>query len=284
MDLEKIRNKSIVEYLAVLGIKPARESGRSFVYYSPWRDEIEPSLHVFKKDNKFKDFGSGERGTVIDLVMRLRSTDFKGALQILSNGEIFSLPEFEKPTKPPPKGIEIVSVNELHSDSLIAYLDKRCIPLDLARLYLKQIEFRFPHGKRPGRIYNAVGFPSDSGGVELRSSFFKVSNSPKNISTIHGDSSRYNIFEGFMDYLSALVFFKKEKFKFTTIVLNSLGYITTLIPLLNSAEMNYLFIDYGKAAEEKIAVLREDGVPVEDCRHYFAGHQDFNDFLVANNL
>ena len=284
MDIDEIKKRDLREYLATFGLKPIRETSFNYVYYSPFRAEKVPSFLVRKSKNRWIDFGNEKGGTIIDFVMESKNVGFSEAVNILKRGSIFSLPEYEKPTNPPTKGIEIVSVNELHSDNLLAYLEKRCIPLSLARLYLKQIEFRFPHGKRPGRIYSAIGFKNDSGGYELRSSFFKVSNSPKMITTIHGDESRYYVFEGFMDFLSALVYFKKEKLKFTTIVLNSLGFITTLIPILKEAETNLLFIDYGKAADEKIAILRKEGVPLEDCRYHFAGYGDFNEFLVANSL
>ena len=143
------------------------------------------------------------------------------------------------------------------------------------------MEFRFPHGKAPGRIHEAVGFRNDSLGWELRSNFWKVSNSPKNIRTIKGIDNTYSVYEGFFDYLSAMVVFQKEVFESTTIILNSLGYLTTLIPILRDAESVYLFIDRGKAADEKIVALIEENVPVKDCRHYFEGAEDFNAFLVG---
>ena len=87
-----------------------------------------------------------------------------------------------------------------------------------------------------------------------------------------------------MDFLSALVYFKKEQFKYTTIILNSLSFITAIMPILKDSEMNYLFIDHGKAADEKIEILREAGVPMEDCRYFFENFSDFNDFLVGKGL
>jgi len=283
MEAKEIREKSIVEYLSSLGIKPVRETGFSYVYMSPFRGESFPSFHVRKKNGKWKDFGNDLGGNIIDLVMSLKNVDFKEAMNILGNDQVISLPEYEKPIKPPTEGIQIVSVNEIHSESLIQYVESRGMPIDLCRRHCSQIEFRFPHGKRPGRINSAIGFKNDSGGWELRSSFWKVSNSPKDIKTIKGVENTTMIFEGFFDLLSAYVFFKKEKFKSDVIVLNSLGYITTLIPILKEADNNFLFIDNGKAANEKIEKLREEGVNLEDCRHYFSGHGDMNEFLVANN-
>jgi len=280
MEIEKIKEKDIYSYLSSLGIKPIRETPHSYLYYSPFRKELNPSFHVLKAKNVFNDYGSEDFGTIIDLVMGLKNVDFKEAVQILSNGEVISVPEYEKPTKPPKAGIEIVSVNDIHSQSLIDYVEGRGIPIDLARRHTSQIEFRFPHGKAPGRIHSAVGFETDSGGYEMRSNFWKISNSPKNVKTIKGTENSFMIFEGFFDLLSAYVYFKREKFKSTIIVLNSLSFINSLVPILKDADITYLFIDHGKAANERIDMLREEEVPFEDCRHYFGECDDFNEFLV----
>ena len=284
MEIEDIVKKDIREYLSSLGLEPKRETPFGYMYLSPFRNENVPSFQVKKSKNKWTDYGNDKHGDIIDLVMELQGVDIKEAIHILSNGETVLLPEYEKPTKPPKAGIEIVSVNSIHSKSLIEYVESRGIPIDLCRRHCSQVEFRFPNGKRPGRINEAVGFMNDSGGWELRSSFWKVSNSPKNIRTIKGTENTTLVFEGFFDLLSAYVYFEREKFKSDIIVLNSLGYLSTLIPVLKDSKMNYLFVDRGKAADEKIALLRESQVPVEDCRHYFGEEaQDFNEFLCSLN-
>jgi len=282
VEAKEIRKKDIHEYLSLQGINPFKETSIRYIYYSPFRNEDVPSFSVRKVKNQWKDFGTGESGDIIDLVMELSNVPFREALRILSDGDSIDIPYFEKPTRPPKQGIEILSVNTISDKNIIEYLSSREIPMDLARIYCSQIEWRFPSGKRPGMIYTGVGFGNDSGGWELRNSFFKVSNSPKNVTTIPGEKNKNMIFEGFIDFLSALVWFKKEKFTPSVIVLNSLGYITTLIPFLKEVETNYLFIDNGKAANEKIVALREAEVPMEDCRYFLDGYEDFNDMLVAS--
>ena len=280
MEIEDIVKKDIREYLSSLGLEPQRETPFGYMYLSPFRNENVPSFQVKKSKNKWNDYGNDKHGDIIDLVMELQGVDIKEAIHILSNGETVLLPEYEKPTTPPKKGIEIVSKNDIHSQSLIDYVEGRGIPIDLARRHTSQIEFRFPHGKAPGRIHSAVGFETDSGGYEMRSNFWKISNSPKNVKTIKGTENSFMIFEGFFDLLSAYVYFKREKFKSTIIVLNSLSFINSLVPILKDADITYLFIDHGKAANERIDMLREEEVPFEDCRHYFGECDDFNEFLV----
>jgi len=283
MKASEIRKKSIVEYLATLGIKPASEIGRSFVFYSPWREEEEPSFHIFKNDGKFKDFGSGESGTIIDLVMRLESTDFKGALRILDEGRVISLPEFEKPTKPLKKGVEIISINDLKSEELISYLNGRCIPTKLGQRYLKQVSLRFPNSISPGKIHVVLGFKNDAGGFEFRDRWIKLSNSPKTITTLKGDKNVNYIFEGWCDFLSALVYFNIDAFDGNSIILNSLGFLGCIGPILADAEQNHLFVDHGAAADKALKGLTDNDIDFIDRREIFSGHGDFNEFLVARN-
>ncbi len=283
MEASEIREKSLLEYLASMGIQPVRRTSRSSVFFSPFRDEDFPSFHVYPS-NRFCDFGNGAKGSIIDFVMTLKHCDFQAAMSILSNGCIVNIPKYEKKITRPKPGIEIVSVNSIHSEHLLSYLKQRCIPKQLADIYLKQVEFRFPEGKAPGTIHAALGFKTDSNSYELRSARWKVSNSPKNITTFKGTEGRISLFEGFFDYLGALVHFGTERLSDTTIVLNSLGFIHSILPFLKDTEYVKLFIDNGRAANEKTQMLKEEGVPYVDCREIFSPHQDFNDFLVAKNL
>ncbi len=282
MEVAEIRDKSLVDYLAGLGIKPSRETGKGFQYLSPFRDENVESFWVFR-NNRWHDFGNGGHGSIIDFVMHLNGVGVGEAIKILKNGSAVDLPVHEKKPKETRKGIEVVSVNDITSEDILVYTDSRCIPRYLIKKYCKAVSFRFPLGKRPGRIYTSCGFSTDSGSFEIRDSFFKVSTSPKTISTFKGDSKRYAVYEGFMDFLSALTHFKKESFEETVIVLNSLSFITPIIPILVDADSVDLYIDTGKPADEKITQLHEAKVPLRDCRHYFSPNGDFNEFLVAKN-
>ena len=49
----------------------------------PWRDDKKPSLHVYYNTARFQDFGEGDGGTIVDLVMRLDACDQMRALETL---------------------------------------------------------------------------------------------------------------------------------------------------------------------------------------------------------
>lgn len=289
MEAKEVREKSLIEYLANMGIQPVRSTSRSSVFYSPFRDEDFPSFHVYP-DNHFNDYGNGAGGSIIDFVMELKKCDFPTAMKILEHGRIIDLPDYDKKPRVVKPGIEIVSVNDIHSEHLISYLKERCIPMELASLWLRQIEFRFPEGKAPGTIHSALGFKNDSNAYELRSARWKVSNSPKNVTTIIG-SMAYPVFErtiflfeGFFDFLSALTHGEIEKFPGKTIILNSLGFIHSILPILKDAGRVHLYIDTGKAANEKIEMMKAEGVDIDDRRGVFVPYGDYNEFLMGKNL
>jgi hypothetical protein len=62
-------------------------NSNGFFQDNPFRSEKSPSnsLHWDKKSNRWHDFGSGQHGDVIDLVMVIENCDFKTALKELSN-------------------------------------------------------------------------------------------------------------------------------------------------------------------------------------------------------
>lgn len=79
---------SIRDFLARRGIQPKYERSGYGMYLSPLREERTPSFKVDYVRNLWYDFGLGEGGTLLTLVMRLERCDRYAAIRILSNGEI----------------------------------------------------------------------------------------------------------------------------------------------------------------------------------------------------
>jgi hypothetical protein len=80
---------------------------------------------------------------------------------------------------------------------LCKYLSERRIPMDIARSFCQEIQFRIRD-----KNYCAIGFKNDAGGYELRSRFFKISTSPKAVSFIDKNTTEVKVFEGFFSFLS----------------------------------------------------------------------------------
>ena len=200
-DIKQLKRLSIRDYLSRRGIQPARDNTRCGFYLSPFRAEHTPSFKVDYVQNLWYDFGSGEGGSIIDLVMRLENCDFMQAIHSLDNGEIKMTASSANPvpailTAP---ALRILSDAPLCHPALIGYLQRRSIAPEIASAFCREV--RYTIGKK---AYFAIGFRNDAGGWELRSEYFKGGSSPKHITTIDNRSDTVIAFEGFMDFLSYL--------------------------------------------------------------------------------
>lgn len=195
--LRGIKRRSIREYLASKGIRPQWERGSRAMYLSPFRQESNASFSVDYDRNVWYDHGTGEGGSIIDLVARMESCTIGEAINRLErNG---SLPTVEVRHSTDNRRMEITTAGPLEHPALAAYLKKRGIDLSIARRYCSEVRYAMD-----GREYFAIGFGNDAGGWELRNPYFKGSSSPKGITTINNGSDTVTVFEGFFDFLSYL--------------------------------------------------------------------------------
>ena len=83
MDAKAINKFPIREYLAARGIRPVKDRGYYGLYHSPLREDRTPSMKVDYDKNLWIDYGAGEGGTLIDLVMRMERCDAGEAMRRL---------------------------------------------------------------------------------------------------------------------------------------------------------------------------------------------------------
>lgn len=195
---------SIRDFLARRGIQPKYERSGYGMYLSPLREERTPSFKVDYVRNLWYDFGLGEGGTLLTLVMRLERCDRYAAIRILSSGEIrqagstsLSSGIYERPAvgRPSPvvrpaavPALRILSDAPLRHPALIGYLASRGIAQRIAAGYCREVRYEVN-----GRAFFAVGFRNDAGGWELRSERFKGGSSPKYITTFKGCNATNDI-------------------------------------------------------------------------------------------
>lgn len=75
MDAKTINTFPIRDYLAEKDIRPVIDRGYYGMYRSPMREDRTPSMKVDYTKNLWIDYGTGNGGTLIDLVMRLERCD-----------------------------------------------------------------------------------------------------------------------------------------------------------------------------------------------------------------
>ena len=280
MNIDEIRKISLVDFLNRLGYQPTGRDSKGLWFYAPYRSERKPSFHVNPNKGVWFDFGTGAGGDIFSLAGAMSgSTDFVRQAAFIA--EKMSLP-CAKPYKPMPfkeePTFEDVEISRLESPSLLGYLRKRGIPKDIAQQYCVQVDYRL-HGKD----YYAIGFENNAHGFELRNSFFKGSYPPKHITHIANGNARCNVFEGFIDFLSA------EKLGYNdgndTIVLNSVSNLGKALTPLSDYSVISCYLDNDDAGRIALAKLRKEfGDRMTDKSTLYPDHKDLNDYLVSITL
>lgn len=281
--IDKAKAVAIVDYLASKGIEPVKAIGKELVYNSPLRDDKNPSFFVNLEKNKFKDFANDEhRGNVFTLVRLLEGCNFPQSVAKLLEFDgkpvekyanlFLSATDIEHPIKQ-----QTIITDPVKNPVLINYLQERCIPYSQGKKYLHEVMTT-----AKDRVYFYVGFRNDSGGYALRNKSFKRCLDNQDITTFDL-ASRKNVavFEGFFDFLSALVYYGLEAPRIPTVVLNTTNNRKKAIEYLRQFEQVNCFFDRDKSGEECFRLMRDrDGLPVEDFSKIYEGFNDFNEYLI----
>lgn len=276
-DAKKI---AITDYLARLGFEPASVRGNAYWYRSPLRSERDASFKVDVKLNLWYDHGEGVGGTLLDLGPRLHSCTIKEFVTRLENSNLSVVPELpRRTTQPPESRVDILSTSPISDDTLMAYLADRKIDVGNASAHCTEVEFRIAQ-----RTYKAIGFRNNSGGYELRNSWFKGSSSPKEVTLIKTGSTKLTVTEGFFDYLSLHQLrdnaIQKEIADSDHLILNSISFMRKSLPLIKTYRNRMLFLDNDQAAEKAKAFLKASSVDFVDRSSLYAKHKDINEMLV----
>ncbi len=282
MDCKSANEINIAGFLMSKGINPNKTVGNSFWYCSPIRNERSPSFKVNRDKNIWYDFGTNNGGSLIDLVCRMYHVEVPGALLILSGVSVADRISFidRRVDISPPARIRIMQIDSLKNKALLQYLINRKInPLFTSR-YSAEVTYQVGSNVKS---FFAIGFKNDQGGYELRNKYIKLSTSPKDITTIEGRNHlAVNIFEGFMDFLSALTYFKTDRSGCDTIVLNGVGFVKRILDRLPGYQTINLFLDNDKAGLEtadQIQLIRPDAI--NRSMIIYPDFKDFNDFLKS---
>jgi CHC2 zinc finger domain protein len=277
MNIDEIRKISLVEFLNQLGYQPTGRDSKGLWFYAPYRSERKPSFHVNPRKNLWYDFGTGTGGDIFSLAGEMSGeTDFLRQADYIA--EKMRLP-VAKPCKPTPFVEEPtfvnVKVSRLESPVLLRYLADRGIPKDIAQRWCVQVDYRLYD-----KDYYAIGFENNAHGFELRSPFFKGSYPPKHITCIANGNARCNVFEGFIDFLSA------ERLGFNdgmdSVVLNSVSNVAKAITPLADYTGIQCYLDNDAAGRAALARLRREfGNRVTDKSALYPNNKDLNDYLMS---
>lgn len=280
MEIDNIRRIPLADFLARLGHEPVKRSRNELWYRAPYRDERTPSFRVNVEKQLWYDFGLGKGGDIFTLAGEfVHSDDFLVQAKFIA--ETADVP-FEKravPTyrpKPSEPAFEDVEVTPLRYSVLTDYLSERGIPEEVALRHCHQLNYTV-HRKR----YFAVGFPNLAGGYELRNRFFKGCIPPKDVSLIRTEDTPADVccvFEGFMDFLSAVTLGVTGNAD--SLVLNSVANVEKAMKHLDGYGRIDCFLDRDEAGCRALETLRTRyGNRICDRSALYNGCKDLNEFL-----
>lgn len=165
----------------------------------------------------------------------------------------------------------------LRSPVLIQYLETRCIPVEIAARFCKEVDFVL-YGKQ----YTAIGFQNKEGGYELRNENFKGSSAPKDITFIDNGRDQVAVFEGFFSFLSFQRINHHQQAPLSNyLILNSLSFLEKSRPLMEQHKQVHLVLDRDTSGKNFThQALQWDTEKYKDRSKFYHPHKDLNDWLT----
>lgn len=294
---KQLHSVSIIEIMAHYGKR--LDHTRSGLYFSPFREESNPSFHVDEKKNTWYDYGTGEGGSLFDFVCKLANC---------SKGEVYDwlasfrnmVPESEYKDILAPilhrehHSSKIVIDSASHKFTrykLIEYAKSRAVSKEVLEKYCEEILYHVDSA--PQRRFYAIGFKNNSGGYVLRSSVSKRCSS-SDITTLAPDGQMTDkingdkvlVFEGFMDFLSWITDVKQETPQYDCCILNSVTNLSRALPWIISHKNIAAFMDNDQAGKDTLQKIIDgvqdavnQDISVYDMSKLYEGYNDLNEML-----
>ena len=287
MNIKKIKQIKLQDFLASMGCKPVKQYGVNLMYLSPLRTEKHASFKVNTEINQWYDFGIGRGGNIIALAELLyNSSDVSYLIHQIERNAPSSVSGSLPTIKPitPQNSFEHLQVLPITHPALIKYLEERCIDIETARTVCKELHF-----DTRGKHYFGIGCPNIAGGYEIRNPFFKGCIAPKDISHFYAEEPKKVcfVFEGFMDFLSFMTLRRKENDRLKWqdyLVLNSVTNIHKAAKRLSRYDSVQCFLDNDEAGRNaSLQLSKELGKSVADASTLYNGFKDLNEYLCAES-
>lgn len=280
--LKEIKSIPLATFMSQLGYFPVKTQGYRLWYKSPLRQEHTASFKVQADINCWYDFGIGKGGNIIDLAAELyQSNDLRYLMDCIARCVSVSPPQTvasSSPQRHSAPSFTDIEVVPLRHHALVAYLQERGIPAQIAVKHCKQIHFSC-RGKR----YYAVGFANENGGYETRNRYFKGCIAPKDITLRRirdGPTNDVAVFEGFIDYLSALKLGIIQGMD--AIILNSVSNVGKAIPYLRDYNTINCYLDNDNAGKSAFATISDEFGNVIDRSFLYTWFNDLNEYLTQS--
>jgi len=312
-DIEIIKPKyTIKDFLDYTGIAYKIDSNNDLLVKSPANPQQKTeSLRVranYKGNyNYFKDFLTDKVGDILNFVEYYYNLDTKQAIELLKDtfnehnlerlnkikekNNIFIQQVQQQLEKEKNNSIEILNIQNLQNQALINYLQSRSINLQTAiSANIKEIYYK---NTKTNKNYFALAFENKSDGFEVRNKYFKGSFGTKDITVFENQNLSVNVFEGFLDYASAIKLSKNKILNQNNIILNSVAEAKKAVEAIEKAEhikKVKLYLDNDKAGKEAAQLIteelnkRREDIQVFDYSNTYSASNDLNEYLQKKML
>ena len=271
MNCQQLNNIELEEVLASLGHLPTRKTEKEAWYLNPFANENQASFKLDISRNQWYLFSEGIGGNNIDFIRKYFKCSISDALTWASEQNFSS---FHQQTDFKVLKYEITEFSEIKNWNLKKYLWSRGLSQKVYP-YIKEIKFTM-NGKK---LY-AIGFENQSGGWELRNSFYKGSIMKKDISIIKSTNNEKTfVFEGFFDALSCIEL--QDLIPGNILVLNSISLIDKAKEFLKTNKEVCLFLDNDEAGLKCKNTLKSCLPNVKDFSQIYENHKDFNQYFIS---
>jgi len=292
MNISQIKEKiPLSDFLEKCGHAPVRSSANEKFYRSPYRKDADPSLTVNDRSGKWYDHGDAKGGNIIDIAALIwNNQNIKEVVarinEMYSEIDVSALLQKKAKLEHIPKKTahEIVRIQPLGNNFAISgYLQERGV-YEAAQQsgLLKEVYYDHISENGTKKRFFGVGWQNESGGWEIRSKYGKTCIAQKDILVRNGTSGTANVFEGMMDYLSALTE-KMASYSDAAIVLNGLAMSEKAIARLReiTPRETKLFLDNGTGGDRFTKTIMQEIPKAIDMRGLYSGYGDYNEKICA---
>ena len=272
IDLDKIKAIPIENFMVNLGYSIKSITTSNIFFDSPLRSEKTASFSVWKKNNLWKDFGSGEGGDIIELAQRIWNITFQEAIERLNKQNYSPIP-LAQITKHKKSELQLKKlVDTVQNKALLQYMKERNLQPNKITGLVGEIYYL-----NNEKNYFGLAFKNDLGGYEIRNKYFKGCYGTKHFTTIKKGFDSITVFEGFIDLISLLSW---EDLKSDILVLNSCAIAPKSIPTINQYQKAYLMLDNDKTGNVTTELIsNQSSTKAIDLRYLYNEFKDINDWI-----
>ena len=289
MNCRQFNRISLEEVLLSLGHLPTKQNEKEAWYLNPFANESQASFKLNKNLNIWYLHSEGIGGNNIDFMKKYLNASIKDVLEWGEKQNFSSFHQqniIQKQNSLQPN-YKITEIKELQNEHLKNYLEQRGLSPNVYP-FVKEIHF-----KTGDKNLYAVGFQNQSGGWELRNSFYKGAILKKDISIINlneNNSSKIDngngkiktgnvaVFEGFIDALSFVEM--QKSYKGNLLVMNSIALLNKTKEHLKDYSEISLFLDNDPAGLKCKNEILQSFPNAKDYSEIYENHKDFNEYLT----